>query len=119
MISTTFDEARIGTITSEYDHYLEWKDTYPEETNPNLKSQEKLIIGVKKEHLLDLLRNFTVFQDTPKGRVKIVGRYHQFRAVNKIVNLLLTKHKPEERSGIVWHTQGSGKSLSMVFWYAK
>ena len=116
MISTTRDEARIGTITSEYDHYLEWKDIYPEELNPKFNSQEKLITGaLKKDHLLDLLRNFTVFQDTEKGRIKIVGRYHQFRAVNKIVNLLLTKEKPEQRSGIIWHTQGSGKSLSMVF----
>ncbi len=116
LISTTRDEARMGTITSEYDHYLEWKDIYPEEFNPQLKSQEKLIIGsLKKEHLLDLLRNFTVFQDTERGRIKIVGRYHQFRAVNKIVNLLVTKEKPEQRSGVVWHTQGSGKSLSMVF----
>jgi type I restriction enzyme R subunit len=115
-ISTTFDEARAGTITSEYDHYLEWKDTYPKELDPKLSSQERLIIGaLMKEHLLDLVRNFTVFQDTEKGRVKLVGRYHQFRAVNKIVNLLLTKEKPEQRSGVVWHTQGSGKSLSMVY----
>jgi type I restriction enzyme R subunit len=116
MISTTRDEARAATITAEYDHYLEWKDTYPRKLDPKLNSQEKLILGaLTKEHLLDLIRNFTVFQDTEKGRVKLVGRYHQFRAVNKIVNLLLTKEKPEQRSGIVWHTQGSGKSLSMVF----
>lgn len=68
-----------------------------------------------KEHLLDLVSNFTVFQDTEKGRVKLVGRYHQFRAVGKIVDRLLTMEKPEERSGIIWHTQGSGKSLSMVY----
>jgi type I restriction enzyme R subunit len=116
MISTTRDEARAATITAEYDHYLEWKDTYPKELDPRLNSQEKLILGaLTKKNLLDLIRNFTVFQDTEKGRVKLVGRYHQFRAVNKIVNLLLTKEKPEQRSGIVWHTQGSGKSLSMVF----
>jgi type I restriction enzyme R subunit len=116
MISTTCDEARAATITAEYDHYLEWKDTYPRELDPKLNSQEKLILGaLTKENLLDLIRNFTVFQDTEKGKIKIVARYHQFRAVKKIVNLLLTKKKPEERSGIVWHTQGSGKSLSMVF----
>ncbi len=116
MISTTRDEARAATITAEYDDYLEWKATYPRELDPKLKSQEKLVLGaLTKENLLDLIRNFTVFQDTEKGRIKLVGRYHQFRAVNKIVNLLLTKEKPEQKSGIVWHTQGSGKSLSMVF----
>lgn len=115
-ISTMFDEARIGTITAEYDHFLEWKDTYPIPLDPKLSSQEKLIHGLlKKEHILDLIRNFTVFQDTEKGRVKIVGRYHQFRAVNKIIHRLLTEKEPEQRSGIVWHTQGSGKSISMVY----
>ena len=116
MISTTFDEARMGTITSEYDHYLEWKDIYPQNLDPNLSSQEKLIQGsLMKEHLLDLIRNFVLFQETEKGRIKIVGRYHQFRVVNKIIARLLNIKNPEERSGIVWHTQGSGKSISMVF----
>lgn len=116
LISTTKGEARMGTITSEYDHYLEWRDTYPAALTPDLKSQEKLILGaLTKQHLLDLVRNFALFQETEKGRIKIVGRYHQFRAVNKIIDRLLTGKKPDDRSGIIWHTQGSGKSLSMVF----
>ena len=116
MISTTFDEARMGTITSEYDHYLEWKDIYPLDLDLNLSSQEKIIQGsLKKEHLLDLIRNFILFQETEKGRIKIVCRYHQFRVVNKIIDRLLNIRNPEERSGVVWHTQGSGKSISMVF----
>ena len=116
MISTAFDEARAGTITSEYDHYLEWKDTYPTKLNEKWSSQERLIRGaLTKENLLDLIRNFTVFRDSEKGKIKLVARYHQFRAVNKIVYKLLTKKTAAERSGIVWHTQGSGKSYSMVY----
>ena len=116
MISTTFDEARVGTITSEYDHYLEWKDTYPTKLDEKWKSQERLIRGaLTKESLLDLIRNFTVFRDSEKGKIKLVARYHQFRAVNKIIHNFLTKKTPEERSGVVWHTQGSGKSFSMVY----
>lgn len=116
MIATTFDEARMSTITGEYDHYLEWKDTYPIKADDKWSSQEKLIIGaLKKTNILDLIRNFTIFMDTHKGKAKVVGRYHQFRAVNKIVYDRLPKKTPEERSGVVWHTQGSGKSLSMVF----
>lgn len=116
MITTTFDEARMGTITSEYDHYLEWKDTYPVSLNEKLRSQEMLILGaLTKQNIIDLIRNFTLFLETEKGKIKIVGRYHQFRAVNKIVHRLLTEKKPDDRSGVVWHTQGSGKSLSMVF----
>jgi len=116
MIGTTFDEARMSTITGEYDHYLEWKDTYPTPLRKEWSSQERLIMGgLMKEKIVDLIRNFTVFMETHKGKVKIVGRYHQFRAVNKIIHERLPKKTPEERSGIVWHTQGSGKSLSMVF----
>jgi len=116
MIGTTFDEARMSTISGEYDHYLEWKDTYPTPLKEEWSSQERLIIGsLKKENIVDLIRNFTIFMETHKGKVKIVGRYHQFRAVNKIIYERLPKKTPEERSGVVWHTQGSGKSLSMVF----
>lgn len=116
MLSTTKDEARVGTITSDYDHYLEWKDTYPVELDPNLKSQERLILGaLKKENIIDLIRNFTLFLDTEKGKKKILARYHQFRAVNKTINRLINNKTPEEKSGVIWHTQGSGKSLSMVF----
>lgn len=116
MISTTFDEARMGTITSDYHQYLEWKDTYPLQLNEEWSSQEKLIHGaLTKENLLDLIRNFALFMDSPKGKKKVVARYHQFRAVKKIINNLLNENTPEGRSGVVWHTQGSGKSLSMVF----
>ena len=116
MISTTKDEARAGTITSDYEHYLEWKDTYPITLNPKISSQEKLIIGaLTKENFLDLIQNFTLFLDTEKGKIKILARYHQFRAVNKTIDRLLEHDNPEDRSGVIWHTQGSGKSLSMVF----
>src|SRR3989442_962010 len=116
MVSTTFDEARMGTITSEYDHYLEWKDTYPQQLNEGWKSQERLILGsLTKDILVDLIRNFTIFMDTHKGKKKAVARYHQFRAVKRVIRKLLDEKTPDGRSGVVWHTQGSGKSLSMVF----
>lgn len=116
MISTMGDEARMGTITSEDDHYLEWKDTYPLTLDPNLSSQERLILGaLTRNNIIDLIRNFTVFTETEKGKIKVVARYHQYRAVNKIIKKLLTEKTPEARSGVIWHTQGSGKSMSMVF----
>lgn len=116
IIATSFDEARMGSITSEYGHYLEWKDTYPTKLNPKWGSQEKLIQGaLTKEGILNIIRNFILYDETEKGKIKIVGRYHQFRAVNKVIDRLQNKKTPGERSGIVWHTQGSGKSISMVF----
>lgn len=116
MVSTTREEACIGTITSDYDHYLEWKDTYPVPLDHELSSQDKLIIGaLKPENIIDLIRNFTIFTETEKGKIKILARYHQYRAVNKTIHRLLNGKTPQDRSGVIWHTQGSGKSLSMVF----
>jgi type I restriction enzyme R subunit len=67
-------------------------------------------------NLLEIIRNFTLFSVNDKGEtIKIVGRYQQFRAVKKAVQRLLEGTTPRSRSGIIWHTQGSGKSLTMMF----
>src|SRR5208282_6453857 len=69
-----------------------------------------------RDNLLDIIRTFTMFSTNDKGEViKIVGRYQQFRAVKLAVKRLLEGNSPRERSGIIWHTQGSGKSLTMMF----
>ena len=69
-----------------------------------------------KANLLDLIRTFTLFSTDDRGQtIKIVGRYQQFRAVKLAVKRLLEGRSPRERSGIIWHTQGSGKSLTMMF----
>lgn len=121
-IITHGTEARFGTITGEFDHYLNWKDIFPEEyrtvqVSPNEERQEVLIHGMlNKTILLDILKNFTVFMEIKKGeRVKVVSRYQQYRSVGKIIDRLRTGNTPFERSGVIWHTQGSGKSLTMVF----
>jgi type I restriction enzyme R subunit len=87
-----------------------------------LQSQQILTAGMlRPAHLLDLIRNFTVFQQVDGKTRKVVARYQQFRAIHKAVGRLLggrTKAQGaerDERGGIIWHTQGSGKSLSMVF----
>ncbi len=121
-IITHGTEARFGTITGEFDHYLNWKDIFPEEYNtiqisPDEERQEVLILGMlNKTILLDILKNFTVFMEIKKGELaKVVSRYQQYRAVGKILKRLREGATPFERSGVVWHTQGSGKSLTMVF----
>ena len=66
-------------------------------------------------NLLDLIQSFTIFGQNDKGHtIKIVARYQQFRAVKKTIKRLLDGKNRQERSGIIWHTQGSGKSLTMV-----
>lgn len=130
VIATSYDEARVGTIGAQAVHYLEWKDTSPVPMadvaaplgKDSLSSQEKLVAGMlRPEHLLDLVRHFTLFMQVEGRTIKVVARYQQFRAVRKAVEKLLngkTRRQDGEhdrRGGIVWHTQGSGKSLTMVF----
>lgn len=84
-------------------------------TSPN--DQQRLVHGMlKPKNLLSIIRSFSVFSTDSKGNViRIVGRYQQFRAVKKTVHQLLNGTNKRERGGIIWHTQGSGKSLTMVF----
>ncbi|MFZ5557676.1 MAG: type I restriction endonuclease subunit R [Pseudomonadota bacterium] len=123
LVRTCGEKAEFGTITSGHEHFYAWKDIWPEsnrEYTPPLgveREQEKLVQGLlAPETLLDVLRTCTVFMDTDSGRrIKVVCRYQQYRAARKIIERLRSGHTPEARSGVVWHTQGSGKSLTMVF----
>ena len=130
LVATSYDEAKVGTIGADARYYLEWKDTAPvplaevqaELNKDHLSSQNKLIAGMlRPAHLLDIIRHFTLFNTISGRTVKIVCRYQQFRAVQYAIDRLLHgKTKAEEgehdrRGEIIWHTQGSGKSLTMVF----
>ena len=124
VVATCRQQAKFGTITTHGEkHFYRWADPYPRTLDelehgagsPN--DQQRLVAGMlDKDNLLDLIRTFTLFATNDKGRtIKIVGRYQQFRAVKLAVKRLLTGSNPRERSGIIWHTQGSGKSLTMMF----
>lgn len=111
--------AYVGTISSKYNHYLEWKDPYPiskdkiqdlEDNGQNLFIQGLL----EKNNLLDIMRNFLLFEADNGNTVKKICRYQQFRAVNKAIRRLKVGKDSLSRGGVVWHTQGSGKSLTMV-----
>ncbi len=123
LIRTCGEKAEFGTITSGHEHFHAWKDIWPEsrrEYTPPLgveREQERMIQGLlAPDTLLDVLRTCSVVMDTDSGkRVKVVCRYQQYRAARRIVGRLRTGTTAEERSGVVWHTQGSGKSLTMVF----
>lgn len=130
LIATCKDRAAVGTIGAEAVHYVAWKDTSPIPMaevaaalgKSALSSQEILTAGMlRPAHLLDVVRHFSVF-DVRGGRtVKIVGRYQQFRAVQRAILGLRNGDsrghgvEHDARGGIIWHTQGSGKSLTMVF----
>lgn len=111
--------AYVGTISSKYNHYLEWKDPYPvsrdkvkdvEDNGQNIFIQGLL----EKNNLLDIMRNFLLFEADNGVTIKKICRYQQFRAVNKAIKRLQEGKDSLSRGGVVWHTQGSGKSLTMV-----
>ncbi len=121
-IITRGSEARVGTISADFDFYNNWVDIFPEEYKvvefpPEEERQEVMIHGMlNKEILIDILKHFTLFMEIKKGvEVKVVARYNQYRAVGKIIRGLREGNSPMEKGGVVWHTQGSGKSLTMVF----
>ncbi|MDC3394406.1 type I restriction endonuclease subunit R [Planktomarina temperata] len=119
MVSTHRDKARVGTITSRMEHYLEWKDPYPltvEQVGAAESSQDVLIAGLfNQKNFLDILQNFTVFEPVDGRIIKKIPRYQQFRAVHKTIERLKNGKTRLDKSGVIWHTQGSGKSLTMVF----
>lgn len=123
LVATSKQICRYASITGEFEHFIEWKDPYPYSLNDidadgseAVTSQHIFVQGVcEKKNLLDIIQSFIIFQDGGKGKlIKITPRYQQFRTVNKIIGRLLSGKTPAKKGGIVWHTQGSGKSLTMM-----
>jgi len=113
-------EARMGTLSSNRERFLPWRTIEGEALAPKTMSQlEVLIRGVfDKRRLLDLLRYFIVFEGDGDTPIKKMAGYHQFHAVASALDATLTASRPlgDRRVGVVWHTQGSGKSLTMAFY---
>lgn len=116
-------EARVGTLTANPEWFLPWKTIEGEDLAPeSIPELEVVTKGVfEKRRFLDLVRHFVVFEHGPGGTAKKMAAYHQFHAVNKAVASTVDAASPEgdKRVGVVWHTQGSGKSLSMAFYAGK
>ncbi len=116
-------QAKLGTITSDWERFMAWRTVTGQDLVPPGSLQlETLLKGVfDKSRLLDLVRNFIVFEDDGEKVLKKLAGYHQFHAVNKAVAKTVEVSRPtgDRRAGVIWHTQGSGKSLSMVFYAGK
>ena len=115
---------KAGSLTANYDRFMTWRSKDGEtESSSSLASLDVLIHGMlNPETLLDLIRYFVLFQDDSKGHIsKILAAYHQYYAVNKAVDraLLASSGQGDGKGGVIWHTQGSGKSLTMVFFSGK
>ncbi len=116
-------EARVGTLTAGWDRFMPWRTVAGDEVAAAGSLElEVLIKGLlEKSRFLDLVRNFIVFEVDGGNINKKMAAYHQFHAVNKAVDCTVEASAPagDRRVGVVWHTQGSGKSLTMVFYAGK
>jgi type I restriction enzyme R subunit len=116
-------DTRVGTLTSGWEHFFDWKRVEDEEEAGKV-SLERVLRGLlEPARLLDYIENFTVFEEGKGGLIKKTAKNHQFLGVNKsiarLVELNETEKLERKRLGVFWHTQGSGKSLSMVFFTQK
>ncbi len=115
--------AKAAPMTSGWEWFLPWKTIEGDVVNPPGTCQlEVLIKGIfEKRRFLDLLRHFIVFASDGSKITKKMARYHQFHAVNRALECTIDATAPsgDRKVGVVWHTQGSGKSLTMVFYAAK
>jgi type I restriction enzyme R subunit len=113
-------EARVGSLTSPPERFLPWRTIEGEKPAPATIPQLRVVIEglFDKQRLLDFLHYFIVFEEEKPGTVKKIAGYHQFHAVNHAIEATVdaTDVKGDKRAGVVWHTQGSGKSLTMVFY---
>lgn len=119
--------AKGGTLSSDYSRFMEWKTADGEkivntQTEPEMEPMIKGLLN--KRTLLDVIRHFIVYEKTKEKTIKKIAAYHQYYAVNKAIETTVyatttTQEESKGRAGVVWHTQGSGKSLSMVFYTGK
>ena len=113
-------ESRVGTLTADWERFFEWKRVERED-EPRRVSLEVMLRGVcDPSRLLDLVENFTLFSEERSGLRKMLAQNHQVLGVNKAIPALLeARAAGHGRGGVFWHTQGAGKSLSMVFFAQK
>jgi len=114
-------QAKAGTITSNQEWFLPWKTIDGKELAPRALPQLQVLLQgmLEKGRCLDIIRNFITFEKRRRQTTKILAAYHQYHTTNKAINKTIEAVNRDKRVGVVWHTQGSGKSLTMVFYTGK
>jgi len=119
IILSNGSESRVGSVSAGWEHFGDWKRVQSE-TEAESVSLETVIRGTcDPDRLLDLVENFTLFMDAPGGLIKIVAKNHQYLGVNNALEAMAEIKRRKGRLGVFWHTQGSGKSVSMIFFSQK
>src|SRR3990172_4804218 len=119
IILSNGSESRIGTISADFEHFSEWKKINSE-GEEGVVSLETIIKGTcEKRKLLDLLENFILYKDAGGSLTKIISKNHQYIGVNNAIESFRKVKENQGRLGVFWHTQGGGKSFSMIFFSQK
>ena len=119
IILSNGSESKFGSLTAEWEHFTEWK-RIADEDEPGAVSLETILKGIcDHRRLLDIIENFTLFMEAPGGLIKLIAKNHQYLGVNNAVEALQGIGSNQGRLGVFWHTQGSGKSISMIFFAQK
>jgi len=113
--------AKIGSITSPWEWFLPWRTIDGKSRAPKTIPQLEVVLKgmCNQKVVLDLVKNFVGYQKTKKETIKVIGGYHQYHAANKAVERTVKAIGGSKKAGVVWHTQGTGKSLTMAFFVGK
>lgn len=112
-------ESRVGSVSAEWEHFGEWKRINDEGESGLISLETTLRAVCPPARLLDLVENFTLFAETKGGVKKLVAKNHQYLGVNRAIEEVKNLKENQGRLGVFWHTQGSGKSYSMLFFAQK
>jgi type I restriction enzyme, R subunit len=119
IILSNGSESRVGSVTAGWEHFAEWKKIGSEDEQGQV-SLETMLRGVcEPTRLLDLVEDFTLFQEAPGGLIKLIPKNHQYLGVNNALKALTDVRECQGKLGVFWHTQGSGKSVEMIFFAQK
>ena len=115
IILSNGSESRFGSLTANWEHFTEWKRIEGED-EPGEVSLQTILTGIcDRCRLLDIIENFTLFMDVQGGLIKLIAKNHQYLGVNNAIEALGEIESNQGKLGVFWHTQGSGKSISMIF----
>ena len=112
-------DSKVGSLTASWEHFAEWKRVHSEDESPKVSLETILQALCTSKRLLDVVENFILFMEAQGGLIKILAKNHQYLGVNNTIKSLQEVEDNQGKLGVFWHTQGSGKSISMLFFAQK
>jgi type I restriction enzyme R subunit len=119
IIVSNGSQSRVGSVTAGWEHFADWKKVGSEGEEERVSLVTMLRGVCAPARLLDLVENFILFQEVPGGLIKLNAKNHQYLGVNNAMEALIDIRQRDGKLGVFWHTQGSGKSISMIFFAQK